>query len=75
MILDPQRTVSDTQVPIQSGFQTNVRTYSFILDTTAAIPSLEEYRQMFLDAGRDPEWVERYIDGLSKSSLYDGQTS
>lgn len=33
-------------------------------------PTLEEYRKLYLDAGNDPEFVDRLIDGLAKSSLF-----
>lgn len=33
-------------------------------------PSLNEYSQILIEAGNDPEFVNKYIEGLSQSSLY-----
>lgn len=38
-------------------------------------PTIEYYRAVYKQAGYSAKVIERIIDGLSKSSQYDGKTS
>jgi len=75
LTLNPTYTVRDNETPTQTGIQTSVKFAYSSYVAPSAIPTPEEYRQLFVSAGRSPEEAERLVDGLSNSSLYDSQTS